>query len=102
MPICRECQGAGQREVKKEITKRCPDCDGTKRLRDGSECERCNQWGEIGTGKFETEMQLCNVCWGSGTVTEGSVTVWFLLRVVPTTLALLGGGGLAIWLTWRE
>ena len=100
MPVCRECGGAGQREVKTEIMEFCPTCHGTRRLKDGTECERCNQWGKIGTGKFEVETQLCNECWGSGTVTEGSVTVWFLLRVVPATIVLLGGGGLAIWAAW--
>jgi hypothetical protein len=34
---------------------------------------------------------------GSGKVSEGSVTAWFLVRVVPTTLLVLGGGGAAIW-----
>jgi hypothetical protein len=101
MPVCRECGGTGQREIKKEITQRCPDCHGTKRLKGGLECERCNDWGEIATGEFETEKQLCNECWGSGRVSEGSVTVWFLLRVVPATIVFLGGGGLAIWLSWR-
>lgn len=100
MPVCRDCQGTGYREIKKEIKTRCPDCDGTKRLADGSECERCDQWGEVGTDEFQVEKQLCNTCWGSGKVSEGSVTIWFLLRAVPTTLALLGGGAAAIWASW--
>ena len=29
MPVCRDCHGTGQREIKTEITTRCPDCDGT-------------------------------------------------------------------------
>jgi len=97
MPACLECQGTGQIEIKTEITKRCPDCDGTKLLSDGSTCKRCNKWGEIGTGKFEIEHQICKTCWGSGRVSEGSLTVWYLLRAVPTTLLLLGGGGAGIW-----
>lgn len=100
MPVCRDCQGTGYQELKKEVMASCPDCDGTKRLADGSECERCNPWGEIGTGEFQVERQLCDTCWGSGQITEGSVTVWFLLRSVPTTLVLLGGGGAAIWAVW--
>lgn len=100
MPICRDCQGTGQRQVKKEIMTRCPDCDGTKRLPDGTECERCDRWGEIGTGEFKVESQLCNTCWGSGKVSEGSVTVWFLVRAVPATLVLLGGGAAVIWASW--
>lgn len=100
MPICRECRGAGQIEVKTEIMTRCPDCDATKQLPDGTLCKRCNQWGEIGTGKFNVEKQLCKTCWGSGKVSEGSLTVWFLVRVVPTTLILLGGGGAIIWAAW--
>jgi hypothetical protein len=100
MPVCRECAGTGQKIRKKEIMKHCPTCQGTKRLPNGAECERCNQWGEVGTGEFEVDKQLCNTCWGSGKVSEGSVTVWFLLRAVPATLVLLGGGGAAIWATW--
>jgi hypothetical protein len=100
MPICRECHGTGQREIKTEITARCPDCDGTKRLSDGTECKRCNKWGEIGTGQFRVETKLCTTCLGSGRVSEGSLTVWFLIRVIPATLLLLGGGGAAIWAAW--
>ncbi len=100
MPICRDCQGTGQREIKRELTTRCPDCDGTKQLADGTVCKRCNQWGEIGTGEFQIEKQLCKTCWGSGKVSEGSLTVWFLVRVVPTTLILLGGGGAVMWASW--
>jgi len=100
MIICRDCGGTGQREIKKEITRRCPDCDGTKVLRDGSECERCDRWGEIGTGEFQIEKQLCKTCWGSGKVSEGSITTWFLIRVVPLTLLLLGGGGALTWASW--
>jgi hypothetical protein len=100
MPICRDCRGTGQRELKKEITTRCPDCDGTKVLKDGTECKRCNRWGEIGTGEFQIEKKLCTTCMGSGKVSEGSVTAWFLVRVVPTTLILLGGGVALIWASW--
>lgn len=101
MPTCRTCRGTGKIEVKTEITRRCPDCDATKVLRDGTECKRCNQWGEIGTGKFKTEEKLCDTCWGSGTVSEGSLTAWFLVRTVPTTLLVLGLGGAAIWAAWN-
>ncbi len=100
MPICRDCHGTGQREIKTEITTRCPDCNGSKQLADGSTCERCNKWGEIGSGEFELEKQLCKTCWGSGKVTENSLTVWFLARVVPITLLLLGGGIAAMWVSW--
>ncbi len=100
MPICRDCHGTGQKEVKTEITARCPDCDGTKQLPDGAACKRCDKWGEIGTGEFNVEKQLCKTCWGSGKVTERSLTVWFLVRVVPVTLALVGGGIAAIWASW--
>ncbi len=100
MPTCRTCRGTGKIEVKTEITRRCPDCDATKRLPDGTVCKRCNQWGEIGTGKFEVEEKLCDTCWGSGTVSEGSLTTWFLVRVVPATLLVLGLGGAAIWAAW--
>lgn len=101
MPTCRECQGTGRIQVKTEITTRCPDCDGTKVLPDGSECERCNQWGEIGTGEFKTEEKLCTTCWGSGQVSEGSLTTWFLVRTIPTTLLVLGLGGALIWAAWQ-
>lgn len=100
MPICRDCRGTGQREIKKELTTRCPDCNGTKVLPDGTDCERCNQWGEIGTGQFEVEKQLCKTCWGSGKVSEGSVMTWFLVRAVPATLLLLGGGTALAWVLW--
>ena len=82
------------------MTTRCPDCDAAKILPDGSECKRCNQWGEIGTGDFKVEEKLCTTCWGSGRVSEGSLTTWFLVRVVPTTLIVLGLGGVAIWAAW--
>lgn len=100
MPVCRECRGTGQREVKTEITTRCPDCGGTKQLPDGSECKRCNRWGLVGTGEFEVEKKLCTTCMGSGQVTEGSVTVWFLIRAVPATLVILGAGIPLIWAVW--
>jgi hypothetical protein len=100
MPTCRECHGSGQIEVRIEITTRCPDCDGTKQLPDGTDCKRCNKWGEIGTGEFNVEKQLCKTCWGSGKVTEGSLTIWFLVRVVPTTVILLGGGGALVVASW--
>jgi hypothetical protein len=100
MPVCRDCQGTGQRETKKEIMTRCPDCGGSRVLNDGTECERCNKWGEIGTGKFEVETKLCQTCWGSGQVSEGSVMVWFLARAVPSALLLLGGGLVGAWLLW--
>lgn len=100
MPTCRDCQGTGQREVKREITTRCPDCDGTKLLPDGTECKRCNQWGEVGTGEYTIEKKLCTTCMGSGRVSEGSLTVWFLVRVVPASLLLLGVGGALIWFSW--
>jgi hypothetical protein len=100
MPVCRDCQGTGQREVKIEIMTRCPDCDGAKRLRDGSECKRCDKWGEIGTGEFQVETKLCTTCMGSGQVSEGSLTVWFLIRAVPATVVLLGVGLVAMWAAW--
>ena len=100
MPICRDCQGTGQREIKREVTTRCPDCDGTKHLPDGSECKRCNQWGEIGTGEYRAEKQLCKTCWGSGKVSEQAVTVWFLIRAIPATLVVLGIGGVLVWGSW--
>jgi len=101
MPVCRTCQGTGKTIVKTEFTTRCPDCDGTKHLRDGTACKRCNQWGEIGTGKFKTEEKLCTSCWGSGKVSERSLTAWYLARVVPTTLLVLGLGGVIIWAAWQ-
>ena len=100
MPVCRDCHGTGKREVKTELKTRCPDCDGTKRLRDGSECKRCDKWGEIGTGEYHVELKLCSTCLGSGQVSEGSLTVWFLVRVVPTTLLLVGGGLAVAWASW--
>jgi hypothetical protein len=100
MPVCRDCGGTGQREVKREITTRCPDCDGTKLLPDGSACKRCNKWGEVGTGEFEVEKKLCRTCLGTGRISEGSLTVWFLLRAVPATLLVLGGGGATAWTVW--
>jgi hypothetical protein len=100
MPICRDCRGTGQVEIKTEIMKRCPDCQGTKLLPDGTTCKRCNQWGEIGAGKFNVEKKLCRTCMGSGKVSEGSMTFWFLIRVVPATLIILGGGGALIWAAW--
>lgn len=104
MPICRDCNGTGQREIKKEITTLCPDCHGSKQLPDGMECKRCDKWGQIGTGKFNVQKKLCQTCLGSGKVTEGSLTTWFLLRVVPATLVIFGSGGAVIWavLTFME
>jgi len=100
MPVCRECGGTGQKKIKKEIMTRCPDCGGNRVLNDGTECERCNKWGEIGTGEFEVEEKLCQTCWGSGHVSEGSVMTWFLVRAVPSALVLLGGGLIGAWLLW--
>lgn len=97
MPTCLECHGTGQIEVKTEITTRCPDCHGTKLLPDGTDCKRCNKWGEIGTGKFNVEKKLCKTCMGSGKVSEGSLTVWFLVRAVPTTIFLVGAGIALFW-----
>jgi hypothetical protein len=37
---------------------------------------------------------------GSGQVSEGSVTVWFLIRAVPATLVILGAGIPLIWAAW--
>jgi hypothetical protein len=37
---------------------------------------------------------------GSGQVSEGSLTFWFLVRVVPATLGLVGGGLAAAWAAW--
>src|SRR5262245_57357082 len=100
MPICRDCQGTGQRDIKKEIMTRCPDCEGTKHLPDGTDCPRCDQWGEVGTGEYQIEKQLCKTCWGSGKVSQQAVTVWFLIRAIPTTLVALGLGGVAVWGSW--
>jgi hypothetical protein len=100
MPVCRDCGGTGQKEIKKEIMTRCPACGGNRVLNDGSECERCNKWGEIGTGEFEVETKLCQTCWGSGKVSEGSVMAWFLVRAMPSALVLLGGGLVGAWLLW--
>jgi hypothetical protein len=100
MPVCRQCQGTGQRKIKKEVMTRCPDCGGTRVLPDGTDCERCNKWGEIGTGEFEVEEKLCQTCWGSGKVSEGSVMTWFLVRAVPSALVLLGGGMAGAWALW--
>jgi hypothetical protein len=100
MPTCRECHGTGQVEIKTEITTRCPDCHGTKQLPDGADCKRCNQWGEIGVGKFKVDKKLCRTCMGSGKVSEGSLTFWFLVRVVPATLLLLIAGGPLMWASW--
>jgi hypothetical protein len=100
MPACRDCGGTGHRDIKKEITTRCPDCHGAKTLPNGADCERCNQWGEVGTGQFEVEKQLCKTCWGSGKVSEGSVMTWYLVRAVPATLLLVGGGAALAWLAW--
>jgi len=102
MPTCLECRGTGQIEVKTEITKRCPDCDGTKELPDGTACKRCNQWGEIGTGKFNVEQKLCKTCMGSGRVSESSLTIWFLVRAVPAALILVVGGSVLSWLSWSR
>lgn len=100
MPVCRDCHGTGQRKIKIEVTTRCPDCDGTKLLPDGTDCKRCNQWGEIGTGDFKVEKKLCKTCMGSGKVSETSLTLWYLVRAVPATLVVLGGGLAVIWLSW--
>ena len=97
MPICRDCQGTGQREIRREIMTRCPDCSGGKVLPDGSECKRCNKNGEVGTGEFKVQKKLCQTCLGSGKVTEGSLTTWFLVWVVPSTLLILGAGVAGVW-----
>ena len=97
MPICRDCNGTGQREIRREIMTRCPDCGGSKLLPDGSECKRCNKHGEVGTGEYKVQKKLCQTCLGSGKVSEGSLTTWFLVWVVPSTLLILGGGGVGIW-----
>lgn len=96
MPICRDCNGTGQREIRREIMTRCPDCGGSKLLPDGSECKRCNKHGEVGTGEYKVQKKLCQTCLGSGKVSEGSLTTWFLVWVVPSTLLILGGGGVGI------
>ncbi len=97
MPICRDCKGTGQREIKKEVMTRCSDCGGTKTLPDGSACKNCNKWGEVGTGQFRTERKLCQTCMGSGKVSEGSLTTWFLVWVVPATLIIFGAGAVGLW-----
>lgn len=97
MPICRDCQGTGQREIRREIMTRCPDCGGGKVLPNGAECKRCNKHGEVGTGEFKVQKKLCQTCLGSGKVTEGSLTTWFLVWVVPSTLLILGAGAAGIW-----
>ncbi|RME72910.1 MAG: hypothetical protein D6784_12755 [Chloroflexi bacterium] len=101
MPICMECHGTGQVEKKEEIMAPCPHCDGTKRLRDGSECPHCNDWGEAGTGQYNVEMVICTTCWGSGRVSEQSLMVWFLVRAVPATILLVGGGLATAWAAWQ-
>ena len=100
MPICRDCHGTGQREIRKEVTTLCPDCHGTKRLPDGTDCKTCDKWGQVGTGKFTVQKKLCQTCLGSGRVSEGSLTTWFLVWVVPATLFILGGGGVGTWAAW--
>ncbi len=100
MPICRDCNGTGQREIRREIMTRCPDCGGSKQLPNGPECKRCNKHGEVGTGEFKVQKKLCQTCLGSGKVSEGSLTTWFLVWVVPATLFILGGGGVGIWAAW--
>jgi hypothetical protein len=97
MPICRDCKGTGQRQIKKEIMTRCPDCGGAKTLPDGAACKRCNKWGEVGTGEFKVERKLCQTCMGSGKVSEGSLTTWFLVWVVPATLLIFGAGVVGLW-----
>jgi hypothetical protein len=97
MPICRDCHGTGQREFRREIMTRCPDCGGGKLLPDGSECKRCNKHGEVGTGEYKVQKKLCQTCLGSGRVSEGSLTTWFLVWVVPSTLLVLGAGIVGIW-----
>jgi hypothetical protein len=100
MPICRDCQGTGQREIKKEITTPCPDCHGTKTLADGTPCKRCDKWGQVGTGQYTVQRKLCQTCLGSGKVSEGSLTTWFLVWVVPATILILGAGAVGIWAAW--
>lgn len=100
MPICRDCQGTGQREIQREIMTRCPDCQGSKVLADGTECKRCNRHGEVGSGEFKVQKKLCQTCLGSGQVSEGSLTTWFLVWVVPSTIFILGAGGVGIWAAW--
>lgn len=97
MPICRDCNGTGQREIKREIMTRCPDCGGSKLLPSGAACKRCNKNGEVGTGEFKVQKKLCQTCLGSGKVSEGSLTTWFLVWVVPSTLLTLGVGAAGIW-----
>lgn len=100
MPICRNCQGTGQIEVRVPRTKLCPDCGGSKVLPDGRSCRRCDQSGEIPTGGYKVIKELCHTCWGSGRVSQQVVNIWFLLRTVPTTLLLLGGGAMVAWVSW--
>jgi hypothetical protein len=100
MPICRDCNGTGQRELKKEITTQCPDCHGAKSLRNGDPCNRCDKWGQVGTGKFSVQKKLCQTCLGSGKVSEGSLTTWFLVWVVPATFLILGVGAAGVWAAW--
>lgn len=100
MPICQNCQGTGQIEVRVPRTKLCPDCGGGKVLPDGRPCRRCDQSGEIPTGGYKAIKELCHTCWGSGRVSQQAVNIWFLLRTVPTTLLLLGGGAMIAWVSW--
>lgn len=76
---------------------RCPDCGGSKLLPDGADCKRCNKHGEVGTGEYKVQKKLCQTCLGSGKVSEGSLTTWFLVWVVPSTLLVLGAGAVGIW-----
>jgi len=70
-------------------------------MSNGQDCPHCNEWGEMPTGKYKTEKQLCNVCWGSGEISQSRVSVWFLLRAVPTMLLLIGGC-MGAWLLWQS
>ncbi len=99
MPICQVCNGTGQQQKKIELTKLCPHCDGSKVLPDGRDCPHCNEWGEIASGGHKIEKQLCDVCWGSGEVSQQAVMVWFSVRIVPITLLLIGGA-VGAWLLW--
>jgi hypothetical protein len=92
--------GTGHAGKKVALMTRCPDCGGTQVLPDGEACGKCNEWGEVPTGKSKTEKQLCKTCWGSGKVDEKYVTIWTLLRFVPGGLALCVLAGLGTWLLW--
>ena len=65
MPACRRCNGSGR------VSKPCPYCDSTGRIRKSSKCKQCPAAGELDCGECRgrgrsIRMSTCENCSGTG------------------------------------